>query len=1029
MTAVTTTTPPPDRRGPVEAVRIELYAPVASFRDPMFPGVSRCLPVPPLSTLRGLLAAASGRTDEPVALGVCAHADGKGVDAETYHPISSDGSNPAIRGRVGAGKGGMTIRDRPFLAGVRVTLWIPGSEGERLGAALRRPVWGLRLGRSQDLVHIRSITSVTLRPATEALIGYALAPSDGHRAPQAGTLRLAEQISTDRLHTSFGNYLWCAEPPARQHPVVGAYRDGDQAVWLHRPADAAQDEDPELAQVLGKSAARSKLGRAELLTEHSSAVRDAARTVAERIGSPGVLAAHPRFWAQAEMAALLHDAGKIAEGFQVQLRPKGEAWGERHEVLSLAYVDLLTRGLPAIDRKMIAAGVAFHHECLVSSGGRELRGKYPPEAAWERKFGRDAQAPPGRPRVQVTPSRHDALLTWLAAQLGVDTPKGDGRRLWELTRDAFARVHADWRDLVPADEGLVAVLLQGAVTLADRSASAHVPLQTHMPLPRSFIDALPAPYPHQLVAARTSGHLVLCAPTGSGKTEAGLAWASHQLDDMPGRPRLVWVLPYRASIDAARDRFIRDLDAAPGQTEPDIGVLHASAARTLLSRAVADDCPPGAADAKKARAQVGAMRLFAQRVRVATPHQLLRAAIAGPRYSSVLLEQANALIALDELHAYDPATFGRLCAAMQLWCRLGSRVAVLSATLAPPMIALLEDTLGRVRVHRAPPGTAPDRHRLVVDGEPINAQASLERVRGWLGEGHSVLVVANTVAMAQQLYGTLASAAHDVLPGDRTAAVLLHSRFRAEDRAEIERRISARHPERTTGEIGRRGGLVVATQVLEVSLCLDFDRGVSELAPIESVAQRAGRVNRRGRHPDGTVEFRVHLTESSLPYEEEALQASLLALRETPGPVISEQTVEAWLERAYDTDWGRQWAVEAKRHRDQFSRDFLTFPDPFHDRSDHAAGLDEAFDTTDVLLESDVEEYRRRSTGPQGDALFAAGLLISVRYSQIHRLGKAGRARFDRQLGLWVVDAPYSTETGLDLSAEATPASVPETVL
>ncbi|MFD0883386.1 CRISPR-associated protein Cas5, partial [Streptosporangium algeriense] len=58
--------PVSERSGPIQAVRVELYAPVASFRDPMFPGVSRCLPVPPPSTVRGMLAAATGRPGEPV---------------------------------------------------------------------------------------------------------------------------------------------------------------------------------------------------------------------------------------------------------------------------------------------------------------------------------------------------------------------------------------------------------------------------------------------------------------------------------------------------------------------------------------------------------------------------------------------------------------------------------------------------------------------------------------------------------------------------------------------------------------------------------------------------------------------------------------------------------------------------------------------------------------------------------------------------------------------------------------------------
>jgi CRISPR-associated Cas5-like protein len=221
-----------DRDVELGAVRAELVAPVASFRDPLFPGVTRCLPVPPPSTLRGMLAAATGRDAEPVTLGASAHAEGGGVDAETYHPVAADGSNPAVSGRTAAVKGGMTIRDRPFLAWVHVTVWVPDPDADRIAAALRRPVWGLRLGRSQDLVHVRAVEHVTLRPAAEAAVGHALAPLDGHADPRAIAVRLPSIISQDRLTGAYGNYLWCAEPAGRQ-AITGAYRDGEQAVWLH----------------------------------------------------------------------------------------------------------------------------------------------------------------------------------------------------------------------------------------------------------------------------------------------------------------------------------------------------------------------------------------------------------------------------------------------------------------------------------------------------------------------------------------------------------------------------------------------------------------------------------------------------------------------------------------------------------------------------------------------------------------------------------------------------------------------------
>lgn len=768
-----------------------------------------------------------------------------------------------------------------------------------------------------------------------------------------------------------------------------------------------------LRDVLAKSAGHSGIGQAEPLTGHSLDTRDAALTVTDRVGNAGVLGDYPRFWTWVAWAALLHDTGKIAAGFQHQLR-SADTWGERHEVLSLGYVDLLTADLPEADRAMIAAGVVFHHRCLDGRGG--LESQYPPEVNWEKKFGVDPDAPPGR-RVQVSPERHAALTAWLAALLGVQAPPhGGDRKLWQRAQDQFAAVKARWSELVPLTDGLIAVLLQGAVTLADRSASAHVVLDTETPLPFGYLTNVAAPYPHQRAAGETDGHLILVSPTGSGKTEAGLGWASRQMESMPERPRLVWVLPYRASINAIRDRFARDFKCGTDG----IGVLHATAAAALLNLIVCDDRAPGKEDARKARAMMGAMRLFRQRVRVATPHQLLRAAIAGPKYSSVLLEQANSMFVLDELHAYDPVTFGRICAAMTLWERLGSRVAVVSATLARPMIELIRDSFSNpVMVHKAAPGTAPARHRLVIDDQPLTAPPSLDRIRGWLADGRSVLVVCNTVATAQHVFRELA-------PEPDNEAALLHSRFKYRDRAIIEDRIMQRHPERSTDDPVRRGGgLVVSTQVLEVSLCLDFDRGASEAAPVEATAQRAGRVNRRGRHPDGPVEFRVHAAESFRPYDEDAVKAAILALRDWDGRVISEQAIDQWLDRVYETPWGQKWAEEARGSRDAFSQLFLTFRDPFCDRSEFADKLDEQFDTVELLLDSDVDEYRQLVSGPDGDPMLAAGLLIPVSWRQKISLG----AKCNKELGVWVAEADYDERTGLNVAPRDNPPDYVDTIL
>lgn len=222
----------PVHREPLEAWRAEFWAPVASFRDPLFPGLTHGLPVPPPSTVRGLLAAATGEVAESLPLGIAAWSEGSGVDAETYHPISANGANPAVAGRVRAVKGGMTIRDRPFLAHVHLRVWLPDEEGARVARALRRPRWPLRLGRSQDLVHPRAVVPVTLRPAEDAAVDHAVAPAGGHDVPSATVYRMAASVSTDRLSTTWADYLWCDAPTGKQ-PVRDAYRDETgQAVWL-----------------------------------------------------------------------------------------------------------------------------------------------------------------------------------------------------------------------------------------------------------------------------------------------------------------------------------------------------------------------------------------------------------------------------------------------------------------------------------------------------------------------------------------------------------------------------------------------------------------------------------------------------------------------------------------------------------------------------------------------------------------------------------------------------------------------------
>lgn len=203
-----------------------MTAPVVSFRNPLYAGVQAGLPCPPPATVAGMLAAAVGgwqQVPERLRFAASFTAGGAGVDLETYHPLDA-------RGR----RADPTPKDRDFLAAVTLTLWI--TEDMRLWErALRRPVWPLRLGRSQDLASARTRrVPLTAGPGRQ---GQAVTPA---ALTQAGTLlRLPTAVSADRARTRWDPYRYAATSADQAIHGEWATADG-QAVALLPPVHPSQ---------------------------------------------------------------------------------------------------------------------------------------------------------------------------------------------------------------------------------------------------------------------------------------------------------------------------------------------------------------------------------------------------------------------------------------------------------------------------------------------------------------------------------------------------------------------------------------------------------------------------------------------------------------------------------------------------------------------------------------------------------------------------------------------------------------------
>jgi len=213
----------------VSALEVTVTAPVASFRNPLYAGVQLALPCPPPATVGGLLAAASGgwgRVDPTCRFAMAFRARGNGEDLETYHPLAATGR-----------KADPTPRPRQFLADVTLTVWLLDDIDGWL-RRLRRPVWPLRLGRSQDLVAV-AVREVTLREGGGQQ-GRALLPGGLTRS---GThLRLPTAIALDRSRTRWDDYRYDPAGSEEQIPSQWADPHGQALVLLPptHPAHAAQ---------------------------------------------------------------------------------------------------------------------------------------------------------------------------------------------------------------------------------------------------------------------------------------------------------------------------------------------------------------------------------------------------------------------------------------------------------------------------------------------------------------------------------------------------------------------------------------------------------------------------------------------------------------------------------------------------------------------------------------------------------------------------------------------------------------------
>lgn len=361
--------------------------------------------------------------------------------------------------------------------------------------------------------------------------------------------------------------------------------------------------------------------------------------------------------------------------------------------------------------------------------------------------------------------------------------------------------------------------------------------------------------------------LLVEAPMGEGKTEASF-YAHIALQNAVHHRGAYVGLPSQATGNAMFERLHAFLKAQGRQEAPDLQLLHGA---QLLNDdyqrlIIKSNRPRPGEDASEnvvAKAYFSHLkRALLSEYGAGTIDQALLGILPVKHQFVRLWGLGNRTVILDEVHAYDAYTSSLLLALVRWLRALGSSVILMSATLprvlrqemlrafAGTEVSSSTPRYPRVaRVHQGELKETTFQTRKLaqfdVKPAPVEVTALALEAVSLIKNGGCLACIVNTVDRAQQLYQELQQ---HLGPDEVT---LFHARFPIEQKQKIEAQVLRAFGKGEGAEINPlrpARAVLVATQVVEQSLDLDFDVMITDLAPIDLILQRAGRLHRHDKN-------------------------------------------------------------------------------------------------------------------------------------------------------------------------------------
>lgn len=553
-----------------------------------------------------------------------------------------------------------------------------------------------------------------------------------------------------------------------------------------------------------------------------------------------------------------------------------------------------------------------------------------------------------------------------------------------------------------------AVLLKGLLHKCDYSASANIPCEKKNDfLLESIEDWRSGKFQYntlqEFCIANRNENIMVTAPTGMGKTEAGLLWC--------GDNKCFFVLPLKTAINAM---YVRIKKLANDVEAEDVYKSRVALVHSDMKSYYLKDANDKDTDYDFDYEELS--RQFCLPVTVCTPDQIFDFVLKYPGYEYKLAISSYSKFIIDEIQMYSPDILAAIIYAIKMIHIMGGKVAVLTATLPPFVKEELLKIFGDDVQLADFSSEGILRHNVKVFDDKLETDDVIEIVNETNSDTvKKYLVVCNTVKTANRIYRELSESNIDA------EINLFHANFIKKDRMKKEKEIM-KASEKELNEM-TKPEIWISTSVVEASLDIDFDILITELSDLFSLFQRFGRTNRKGKKDFSNYNCYVftELQDRADSFIDKDIHNLSKDAIVTVDGVLTEQEknslIEKYLsvEKVQDTDYFKDYCKFFKNYEDEYdylnsSKDSLRNIDRMDaiPKCVYDENVDMINENLEKINSTDVDKGSRMNATEE---ILKLTVSISMFRCRKHDSGISVDMKYRR---IPVIDCNYSFDSGLD---------------